>query len=161
MRLRDCTFPCTHCTSAGYLSVGVGCSPRDDFETTHQVVLALAQSENLCNRVWPMNMIDLICNNIQDYFNTLVLVSPSSRYVASVTSLSWNKDGTGATHGLSISADYGIGLLIFFSRIQAVRSLIHKSFSKFEAVCRGYSCHPVDNTPLDPRIYEIDFLCHY
>ena len=41
----------------------------DDFETAHKVVLsALAQSENLCNRVWPMNMTDLIRNKIQDEF---------------------------------------------------------------------------------------------
>ena len=46
-----------------------GRSPRDDFETTHQVVLsALAQSEILCNRVWPMNMTDLIRNEIRDEF---------------------------------------------------------------------------------------------
>ena len=46
-----------------------GRSPRDDFETTHQVVLsALAQSENLCNRVWPTNMTDLIRNKIRDEF---------------------------------------------------------------------------------------------
>ena len=46
-----------------------GRSHRDDFETAHQVVLsALAQSENLCNRVWPMNMTDLIRNKIRDEF---------------------------------------------------------------------------------------------
>ena len=46
-----------------------GRSPRDDFETTHQVVFsALAQSENLCNRVWPINMTDLLRNKIQDEF---------------------------------------------------------------------------------------------
>jgi hypothetical protein len=46
-----------------------GRSHRDDFETAHQVVLsALAQSENLCNRVWPMNMTDLIRKKIQDEF---------------------------------------------------------------------------------------------
>lgn len=39
------------------------CSPCDDFETTYQVVIALAQSENLCNRVWQMNMADLVRNN--------------------------------------------------------------------------------------------------
>jgi hypothetical protein len=32
------------------------------------VLSALAQSENLCNRVWPMNMTDLIRNKIQDEF---------------------------------------------------------------------------------------------
>jgi hypothetical protein len=46
-----------------------GRSHCDDFETAHQVVLsALAQSENLCNRVWPMNMTDLIRNRIRDEF---------------------------------------------------------------------------------------------
>ena len=77
-------------------------------------------------------------------FNMLVLVNPSSRYVASAVSLSmvstrtcdytiisrakWirrinncftsvAKEGwQRATHGLSISADYEIGLLIFFFR---------------------------------------------
>ena len=44
-----------------------GRSHREHFETAHQVVLsALAQSENLCNRVWPMNMTDLIRKKIQD-----------------------------------------------------------------------------------------------
>ena len=42
-------------------------SHREDFETANQVVLsALAQSENLCNRVWPINMTDLIRKKIQD-----------------------------------------------------------------------------------------------
>lgn len=46
-----------------------GRSHREDFETAHQVVLsALAQSENLCSRVWPMNMTDLIRKKIQDEF---------------------------------------------------------------------------------------------
>ena len=46
-----------------------GRSHREDFETAHQVVLsALSQSENLCNRVWPMNMTDLIRKKIQDEF---------------------------------------------------------------------------------------------
>ena len=55
--------------------------------------------------------------------------------------------------------DYGIGLLFIFLSIQAVRSLIHKSLSKFEAVYEGYSCHLAGNTPsLDPRIYEVDFF---
>ena len=44
-------------------------SHREDFETANQVVLsALAQSENLCNRVWPINMTDLIRKKIQDEF---------------------------------------------------------------------------------------------
>lgn len=46
-----------------------GRSPRAAFEGTHQVVLsALAQSEALCNRVWPRHMTDLIHDKIQDEF---------------------------------------------------------------------------------------------
>ena len=50
------------------------------------------------------------------------------------------KDGTGhrsLTVCLFISADFGIiGIVL---SIQVVRSLIHKSLSKFKAVCGGYS----------------------
>ena len=46
-----------------------GRSHLEDFETAHQVVLsALTQSEDLCDRVWPMNMTDLIRNKIRDEF---------------------------------------------------------------------------------------------
>jgi len=123
-----------------------GRSHREDFETAHQVVLsALAQSENLCSRVWPMNMTDLIRKKIQDEFHYahagLVIVQSFyelNRYAESMIILhpSRKKDGTGP--------------------LTAVRSLIHKSLSKFEAVCGEYSCHVAGNTPsLDPRIYEL------
>ena len=119
-------------------------------------------------------------------FNMLMLVSPS-RYVASAVSLSMifllglvivqsfheineyadsmiilhpsrKRDGTGPL-SVCLSADLGIGLFIYLFSIQAVRSLIHKSLSKFEAVYGGYSCHLAGNTPsLDPRIYEVGFF---
>lgn len=39
----------------------------DDFENIHDfVLLFLEYSEILCNRVWPVNMTDLIHNKIQD-----------------------------------------------------------------------------------------------
>lgn len=39
----------------------------DDFEDIHDfVLLFLEYSEILCNRVWPVNMTDLIHNKIQD-----------------------------------------------------------------------------------------------
>ena len=42
---------------------------HDDYEITQKVALSsLTQSENLCNRVWPTNMTDLIRNKIQDEF---------------------------------------------------------------------------------------------
>ena len=53
-----------------------------------------------------------------------------------VLHLSLKKDGTEPLTVSPISADYGIGLLIY-NPIQAVRSLIHKSLHKFEAVCMG------------------------
>ena len=85
MRLRDRTewgtFQVVDFSESPYISAyalyiscvslrrNAGRSRRDDFETTHQVVLsALTQSENLCNRVWPTNMTDLIRKKIQDEF---------------------------------------------------------------------------------------------
>ena len=87
MRLRDRTewgtvsFQVIDCSESPYISAYAlyiscvslrryaGRSPRDVFETTHQAILsALTQSEKLCNRVWPMNMTDLIRNKIQDEF---------------------------------------------------------------------------------------------
>ncbi|KAF8809823.1 hypothetical protein BYT27DRAFT_7135629 [Phlegmacium glaucopus] len=123
-----------------------GRSPRDVFEGTHQVVLsALAQSENLCKRVWPMEMTDLIRDKIQDEFryarSGLIVVQSFhelNEYVESMIILhpSRKKDGTGP--------------------LAAVRSLIHNSLSKFEAVCGAYSCHVAGSTPSpDPRIYEL------
>ena len=66
------------------------------------------------------------------------------------------KDGTGP---LTVCSSSLTMELVYFISIQAVRSLIHKSLSKFEAVYGAYSCHLAGNTPsLDPRIYEVDFF---
>jgi len=123
-----------------------GRSPRNVFEAAHRAILsALTQSEKLCNSVWPINMTHLIRSKIQDEFRHaragLVIVQSFhelNEYAESMIILlpSRKQDGTGP--------------------ITAVRSLIHKSLSKFEAVCGGYSCHLVSNIPsLDPRIYEL------
>lgn len=131
------------CTS---LRRHAGRSPRDVFEGTHQVVLsALTQSEALCNRVLPMNMTDLIREKIQDefrYAHAGVVIVQSfhelNEYVDAMIILypSRKKDGTGPLAG--------------------VRSLIHRSLSKFEAGYEGYSCHVAGNSPCpDPRIYEL------
>lgn len=164
VRLRDRTewgtvsFQVADCAESPYISAYAfyiscvalrryaACSPRDVFESTHQDLLsALAQSEKICNGVWPRNMTDLIRNKIQDEFQYvragLVIVQSFhelNEYAESMIILlpSRKQDGTGP--------------------ITAIRSLIHKSLSKFEAVCGGYSCHLVGNTPsLDPRIYEL------
>lgn len=156
-------------------------SPRNAFETTHQVVLsALAQSEIVCNRVLPINMTDLIRDKIQDEFSytragqffvtcccILIYGSPTrSCHCTIIPRAKWvrwinecfisiakeRRDRT--THSLSISD--AVGLISWFL-MQAVRSLIHKSLSKFEAVYGGYSCHLAGNAPSpDPRIYEVD-----
>lgn len=45
-------------------------SPRDAFEGIHQAIFsALTQSENLCNRVVPVGMTDLIRDKIRDEFS--------------------------------------------------------------------------------------------
>ena len=144
----SCVSPCLY----------AGRSPSGYFATTHQAVLsALAQSEDICNRVWPTNVTDLIRINwisicscwsvlldiwpmptfIDDFLLGLVIVQSfhELKEYAEINDcfMSVAKESHRATHGLSISVDYGLIYWFIFS-IQAVRSLIHKSLSNLEVV---------------------------
>ena len=88
-------------------------------------------------------------HELNDYAESMIVLHPSRK-----------RDGTGPLTVCISPLTCGIGLLIdSFRYIQAVRSLIHKSLSKVETACGGYSCHLAGNAPsLDPRIYEVDYF---
>ncbi|KAF8153923.1 hypothetical protein B0H34DRAFT_719590 [Crassisporium funariophilum] len=104
-------------------------SPRDVFESTHMVILsALTQSEALCDRVIPIDVTSLIRGRIQNELELarlgLVLVKAFhelNEHADSMLILQPSKeaDGTGP--------------------LAAVRSLIHSSLSKIEAVHTRYA----------------------
>jgi hypothetical protein len=121
-------------------------SPRDVFESTHKVILsALTQSEALCDRVYPVEVTHLLRQSIHQEFelahNGLVLVrsfSELDEYANSMLVLqpSEKEDGSGP--------------------VTAVRSLIHGSLNKIEAVYSNYTAAlPDASSPTDPRIHEL------
>ncbi|KIM42003.1 hypothetical protein M413DRAFT_445197 [Hebeloma cylindrosporum] len=121
-------------------------SPRDVFESTHKVILsALAQSEALCDRVYPVEVTSLLRQSIHrefelaqhgrvlvrsfheldEYTNSMLVLQPSEK-----------EDGSGP--------------------VTAVRSLIHGSLNKIEAVFSRYTAAlPDASSPMDPRIHEL------
>ncbi|KDR78174.1 hypothetical protein GALMADRAFT_1304697 [Galerina marginata CBS 339.88] len=102
-------------------------SPREVFESTHKVILsALAQSEALCGRVFPVEMTYRLRSSIEEEFGL-------------------------ARHGLVIVQSFnGTG------PVTAVRSLIHTSLHKIEAVHEEYDFALADKpVQCEPRIYEL------
>jgi len=117
-----------------------------NFETAFETVLyVLGYSETLCNRVLPVHMTDLIHDKIQDEIQYALAGLGIVRIFRDL-----NKHAESMIVLLSSREKDGPGPLA------AVRSLIHKSLLKFEAVCGGYPCHLAGNTPSqDPRIYKL------
>jgi len=121
-------------------------SPREVFESTHKVILsALAQSEALCNRVLPVEMTYRLRGSIDEEFELarhgLVIVQSFNELQEHANAMlvlqpTVARDGTGP--------------------VTAVRSLIHTSLSKIEAVYERYGSALADKPPqTEPRIYEL------
>ncbi|PPQ90950.1 hypothetical protein CVT25_008280 [Psilocybe cyanescens] len=147
----DCTASSLVFAYALYLSCislrrNASRSPPDVFQTTHKVILsALAQSEALCERVYPVEVtIPLRCCIAQEFElarHGLVIVQSFAdlhNHAISMMILqpSSSADGTGPT--------------------AAVRSMIHTSLLKVEAVYERYTSVITEKSPLpEPRIYEL------
>ncbi|CAA7264047.1 unnamed protein product [Cyclocybe aegerita] len=121
-------------------------SPRDVFESTHKVILsALTQSEALCDRVFPAEVTDVLRDSIQEEYDLarhgLVIVQAFNNLHDYATSMlvlqpTEEEDGSGP--------------------VTAVRSLIHGSLCRVEAVHEAYSSVLSKKAVRDePRIYQL------
>lgn len=128
-----------------------GRSPRDIFESTHKVILtALAQSETLCGRVLPAEMVHKLRASVEEETN---LARHGLTLVQAFNELQVNANAMVVLR--PITATDGTG------PIAGVRSMIHNALSKIEESREKYAA-ALANHPrtVELRMYQLPGVLH-